>query len=231
MSVRETTTLTVRAAALALAAAAAGCAYPGDPWDAPQPQDRFPITVRETRSVVEIPVEPARFALSYPEIAAIRGVGAEHLAAGAGPIVIALPIGGGNDEAAVAVGALARDVLAAQGIGYAEIQGTAYDAQGRADAPLVVMVDRYVAEGPTCHRRWADFSDTLSGDSTLNFGCAMQANLAAVVTDPADLIGPRTMTAPDAARRSVVLGLYREGQTTVTQRDDSETAAVSDAVE
>jgi pilus assembly protein CpaD len=231
VSVRETTKSRVRAGALALAVAAAGCASSGNPWDAPLPHDRFPITVRETRSMVEIPVEASRFELSLDEISAIRSLGMEHIAAGKGPIVIALPIGGANDEAAVEVGHQARDTLAALGISYTAIRGTSYNAQGVADAPLVVMVDRYVAEAPECHRRWTDFSDTLSGDNTFNFGCALQANLAAVVTNPADLIGPRDQTYPDAGRRSVVLGLYRQGESTITTREAVEGAQVSDAVD
>lgn len=232
MSTRATLMLGARVGVLALALSAAACANPRQsPWDAPLPQDAHPITVRETRSVVEIPVQATRFELSYGEIAALQNIGKEYLDAGQGPVVIALPIGGGNDEAAVAVDARARAVLADMGIAHRQIQGTAYDAAGRADAPLVVMVERYVAEGPDCHKRWEDFARTWTGENTLNFGCAVHANLAAVVTNPADLLGPRTETPADAGRRTTVLGRYRAGETTVTTRDASEGTRVSDAVE
>jgi pilus assembly protein CpaD len=222
-----------RAGALALAVFAAGCAYPtSDPWNEPLPQDRWPITVRESRSMAEVPVQAERFKLSYDDIASVEAMGWEYINAGRGAIIIALPIGGGNDEAAVAVGAEARDVLAAQGIAYRAIRGTSYDAGGRADAPIVVMVDRYVAEGPDCHQEWRDFARTWTGENTYNFGCAMQANLAAVVTDPGDFLGPRGQTPPDAGRRAVVLTRYRNGETTITERDlQRESSQVSDAVE
>lgn len=215
--------------ALALALAASACAAPRpDPWDAPLPQDAHPITVRESRSTMEIPVQATRFELSLDEKAALRDMGREYLDAGRGPIVIAMPIGGGNDQAAVAVGARAREELYKMGIDYTAIRGSAYDAAGRVDAPLVVMVDRYVAEGPECHRVWPNSARTFGGENTYNFGCAMQANLAAVVTDPADLLGPRDQTPPDAGRRSTAIGRYRAGESTVTTRDDSESASVSD---
>lgn len=218
--------------ALALGLLAGACANPNpQPWNAPLAADLFPITVRQSRSAVEIPVQATRYKLSYVEIDAIRNIGAEYLAAGHGPIVIAAPDGAGNEDAAVVVGAEARDILAAMGIDYAAIQGTAYDATGRTDAPLVVMVDRYVAEATPCFERWADFSRTYSGGNTLNFGCANQANLAAVVTDPADLLGPRDETPSDAGRRSVVLGRYRAGETTITSRGDDEGVSISDAVQ
>lgn len=232
MSTRATLKLGVQVGALALALAAAACASPRpDPWDAALPQDAHPITVRQTRSMVEIPVQATRFELSYAEKVALESLGAEYLAAGQGPIVIALPLGGGNEEAAVAVDAKARALLYDMGVAYRMIQGTSYDAAGRVDAPLVVMVDRYVAEASPCHEVWEDFARTYNGENTLNFGCAMQSNLAAVVTDPADLLGPRTESPADATRRSVVLGLYRAGETTVTSRDARESAQVSDVVQ
>ncbi len=218
--------------ALALGLLAGACTNPNpEPWNAQLPPDLHPITVREMRSAVEVPVQAARSTLSFTEIASIRGIGAEYLAAGHGPISIALPNGGGNDGAASAVGAEAREVLASIGIPHRAIQTTSYNAAGRTDAPIVVMVDRYVADAPKCHESWSDFARTGNGGNTTNFGCASQANLAAVVTDPADLLGPRDMTAPDAGRRSAVLGLYRAGETTITERGDGEGAQVSNAVD
>jgi pilus assembly protein CpaD len=224
--------LGARIGVLALALSSAACINPRpDPWDAPLPGDAYPVTVRQTRSMVEIPVQADRRELSYVDRAALENLGAEYLAAGHGPIVIALPLGGGNDEAAVAVDAKARTLLYEMGVAYRMIQGTAYDAAGIPDAPLVVMVDRYVAEAPECHQRWLNAGYTFHGDNTLNFGCATQANLAAVVTDPADLLGPRTQDPADAVRRSVLLTRYRAGETTVTTRDAREGVSVSDAVE
>ena len=44
-----------------------------------------------------------------------------------------------------------------------------------------------------------------------NFGCATQANLAAMVDNPLDLLYPRALAPADAARRSAVLDNYRKG--------------------
>jgi len=224
--------LTLRKAVLALvfAGLAAACAADGSSIPA-LPQDLHPITVRETKSLIEIPVPAHKFALSYEEIDALTALAAEHRAAGHGPIIIALPIGGGNDEAAVIVGAEARDVLYAQGLAYRMIQGTAYAAQGQADAPLVVMIDRYVAEGPECHQAWDDYTTTWNGRHTLNFGCATQANLAAMITDPGDLLGVRSADPGDTARRAEVLSRYRRGESTITQHTADETTSVSTVVQ
>lgn len=45
-----------------------------------------------------------------------------------------------------------------------------------------------------------------------NHGCATQHNLAAIVENPGDLLGPRAETQPDAARRQTSIGRYRSGQ-------------------
>jgi pilus assembly protein CpaD len=153
------------------------------------------------------------------------------MAVGHGPLTMAVPSGAANGSAASALGAEALEVLYGMGIEYGAIVQTAYDAAGRPDAPIVLMVDRYVADAPACHQRWNDFARTYDGGNTLNFGCANQANLAAVVTDPADLLGPREMSPGDTIRRGVVLGTYRSGETTITERSDAEGAEVSDAVD
>jgi pilus assembly protein CpaD len=64
--------------------------------------------------------------------------------------------------------------------------------------------------------------------SPVNFGCATQNNLAAMVADPADLVMPRTMTASDAQRRGTVFEKYRKGEITATTRDQHDSAALSE---
>ena len=59
----------------------------------------------------------------------------------------------------------------------------------------------------------------------------MRANLAAMVSDPADLLGARRSDPADTLRRIEVLDLYRAGQSTATERSESESGAVSTAVE
>ena len=63
-----------------------------------------------------------------------------------------------------------------------------------------------------------------------HFGCADAANLAAMVADPHDLTRPKTETPYDATRRETVLGKYRKGELTSSQKDDQATGAISQAV-
>ncbi len=216
----------IGAASLAALTAACASAIPER-----LPHQRHQIAVREVREHVEIRVRPGQSTLSFQALDALRAVAADHRRTGHGPIAIALPIGAANAQDAVRLAAEARGVLQAEGLAFRHITGAAYDAEGRADAPLVVMYTRYVAEGPRCGERWEDFNVTTSGDNTLNFGCAHQANLAAMVSNPRDLIDPRDLDPSDSQRRLEALEQYRTGQTTTTQRNDNETAGVSDAVD
>jgi pilus assembly protein CpaD len=59
------------------------------------------------------------------------------------------------------------------------------------------------------------------------FGCALQANLAAMVADPADLAAPRRADPAEAARRTVVLDKYCRGEQTHATRSDDERVTVS----
>ncbi len=70
----------------------------------------------------------------------------------------------------------------------------------------------------------------MSNQPQPNFGCAVTSNMTAQIADPGDLLGPRTMTPQDAARRQVVLQKYRAGEKTGAEIDDGANGAVSQAV-
>lgn len=217
-----------RAGAVSLAVLAAACtsAIPDR-----LPHERHAIVVHETREHVEIPVRPGQTTLSLGARDALRAVIADHRRAGHGPIVIALPIGGPNAQDAVRLAAEARALLEAEGMAYRHITGGAYNSEGRRNAPLVVSYTRYVAQPPRCGESWEDLNFSASGDNARNFGCAHQANLAAMIANPRDLIDPRELEPGDALRRLQTLESYRSGESTTTQRSDGETAGVSDAVD
>ena len=99
-----------------------------------------------------------------------------------------------------------------------------YTAGRGADAPLRLSYLQYIAEGPACGR-WptnlARQKDNLNYD---NFGCAQQRNLAAQIANPADLIGPRSMTPSRfGAARGRDRTSTRRARTTAAQRPPEQT--------
>jgi len=209
--------------AAAAAASLAACAS-GPPPSLPQ-ATAAPETLR-----VEMPVDPGDNGLTWAQLDLIASVADEYKARGHGPLVISYPQNAGNAEAAIAAIAEARTRLYEHGLDWRVIAGGAYEARGRASAPVVFAFTRYQAIAPECEKHWPDLAHARPGRDWPQFGCVTAANLAASVADPRDLIAPRTMDAPDSARRQTVLERWRDGQPTASERSADESGTVSRAV-
>lgn len=146
-------------------------------------------------------------------------------------IKIQAPSGARDPAAAYRMSESARTFLIAQGVPEARIELAGYDPGDDKAAPLIVGYLRYRAEIPKCGQTWTNIAHSNSNSVQPNFGCAVTANMAAQIADPADLLGPREMTPQDAARRQGVLDKYRTGTKTAGERDKDADGAVSRAVE
>jgi pilus assembly protein CpaD len=140
------------------------------------------------------------------------------LSSGSRAISIVLPIGSANAVNAAAMSNQVEGVLISAGIPVAAIEYRSYSASaGETIAPIRLAYVRLAATTEPC----GPWQDTLARNyENVNyeaFGCATQQNLAAMVANPLDLLYPRMMTPPNAARRSTVLGLYQAGQVTGAQ--------------
>jgi pilus assembly protein CpaD len=133
-------------------------------------------------------------------------------------LVISVPAGTPNEGAAMQAMTQVRRMIVDYGFSDTMIATEPYNGGRNTDAPIRLSYLQYIAEGPACGR-WptnlARQKDNLNYD---NFGCAQQRNLAAQIANPADLLGPRSMTPSDAERRSVVIGKYERGESTAAQR-------------
>src|SRR6185312_3439700 len=121
--------------------------------------------------------------------------------AGNSRFVIAAPGGSANEGAAMNAADDVRRLMLASGYSETSIATAAYHAGGR-DAPLRISYMRYVAEAPDCGQDWSEnLARTYQNTPYPDFGCSNQRNLAVMVANPADLLGPRTMTSRDSNRR------------------------------
>jgi len=100
--------------------------------------------------------------------------------------------------------------------------------RGDPSAPLRISYLQYVAAPPDC----PDWSENISRDPQnmpwTNMDCATQRNLAEMVANPEDLIGPRGETPRPGERRDVVWGKYVKGEPTISKRDKAEHANASE---
>jgi pilus assembly protein CpaD len=218
-----------------LAALSACAAVPKPPpgLATPTQADDHRVTVAASAQRLEIAVAPGDMMLS-PEVRAdLRTFASDYLRAGYGALVMSMPAGGDNAEAAALVAHEARMALTDAGVSYAAIAANTHDGSGEL-RPIVLNFERYVAQAPECESLG---TQNLAGWSATNnqpwpsFGCANQANLAAMIEDPRDLLRPRTEDPRDGARRAVVMEAYRQGDQTHADRSADERIQISNAAQ
>lgn len=92
-----------------------------------------------------------------------------------------------------------------------------------------IIVTKSGAHVKECGEWPKDLSRTSQNDQYENFGCAQQANIAAMVANPQDLIRPRAQTPSDPMRRSKVIDDYRNGAaTSAATEEQQQKAKISD---
>jgi pilus assembly protein CpaD len=178
-------------------------------------------TVLEAHTPTAVPVE-ARLVL--PAMQGTQGLTAQEygeltrfandfVRLGRGTLVISVPANAGNSASAAQVAQDAQRALYAGGVDFAKITGGTYQADGRPNAPVMLSFARFEAQKVEC-QPWTHFDirKTASNLSPDRFGCAQNANLAAMVADPGDLLGDRTDTSGSAARMQVGVDKQRKGE-------------------
>lgn len=205
------------AATLILSAALiAGCgARPDRSATASIPDDyrtRHPIVLSETAQTMDIPVATGDRALTMAMRDNIRGFASDHAAKSRGAVQIMLPSGSANAATADRLRKDIRATLTAAGVKRDQLIETRYDASGYgANAPVRLAFFAITAQTGPCGQWPEDLVvNTMENKNYQNFGCASQANLAAQIANPMDLVQPRGMTEIDAARRSAVIDDYRD---------------------
>jgi len=216
--------------ALAAAGALAACASPAGPDRAASPltpTEQYSIQVEQVPD--QLALNPHPTGLSANQRAAVGGFVARWRDAGRADISIQTPA----DGDAMAIERTASDLidaLVSAGIPGPQVRVGLYDTAGVPGAPILASFMRYEARGPNCEGGWDNLSATKNNDPSSHFGCAVTANLAAMIADPRDLISPRPLDPGDAARRATVLGRYRAGEITSSARDEQAAGTVSRAV-
>jgi pilus assembly protein CpaD len=153
----------------------------------------YPITIEDAPEILDLPVGRGSTGLSPDLAAVVRSFGADAAKNATSGVAVMIPQGSAN---AAAASYLSRDVvrtLRSTGLAASLVEVRPYAvADGRANAPLRLIFTRIKAVSPPCGR-WTGSviaNDEKGGDGA-EFGCTTQANLAAMVENPNDLIIPR----------------------------------------
>jgi pilus assembly protein CpaD len=181
-------------------------------------QRQFPITVEPEVATLVVQVDDGLQTLARGEDERVRAFAERWKVRGHGVMNASSPSGASNQAAAAAALAEVKSVLVANGVAEPSVQFTSYRAaEGDTKAPITLSFITYVASAPDCGKNWTDnLGWTARNQSWPEFGCSSQHNLAALVSDPRDLVEPRATDTADANRRSTVLEKYRAGVPTAT---------------
>jgi pilus assembly protein CpaD len=194
-------------------------------WALVDPEQRHPIVVSQQPQTMTLRVARGAGSLTPQQRAELLGFADRSRASDAGNsrLVISAPSGTDNEVAAMNAVSEIRDMLSDRGFPESSIQVEAYMGEGSShDAPIKVSYLRYVAEGPECGQWPENLAYNPNNLPHPNLGCANQHNLAAMVANPADLLGPRTAGDRSSERRDTVWAAYRKGESSITAKKDDE---------
>lgn len=211
----------------------AGCANGQDPgghvagWSMISPDQRHPILVSEQPANHAIRIARGSDGLSPHQRAGLGDFIGRYRGsdAGNGRLSIAVPSGSPNEISALKAVADVRDIARDYGIDESRIAVSPYRAAGDRDPAIRISYNRYVAEAPECGYWPTNIGDDARNLPYPNLGCSTQRNFAMQVANPADLLGPRTMTPALSERRDVKWEKFNKSETTVTKKDQDERAS------
>ncbi len=149
--------------------------------------------------------------LSDAQRAALADLAARWQAAGGGVVLIREPLKGADPKAIYAAGMASEAALIASGVPAGQVRRVGYDPDGEGPAPVIVGFEAYAAVVPACGRRWDNLTATASNKPYTNFGCAISANMAAEIANPADIAAQHPVAPADAQRFSNAVEQYRAG--------------------
>lgn len=211
---------------------AAGCTMPltNGEAQAVSIEQVYPITVEPQVATLVVQVDDGLQSLARGENQRVHAFVERWKLRGQGVLNAATPTGTPNQAAALAALEELKKVLAASGVDKNSVQFTSYRAASTdAQAPITLSFVTYAANAADCGNDWSqNIAYTPRNLPWPEFGCSTQHNFAAVLSDPHDLIEPRTSDPIDANRRSTVLEKYRAGQSTsATRANDADSGQVS----
>lgn len=196
------------------------------------PLDRHEIGVKQHKEYLEVNLDSRDTQLRTSEVMKVRSFLDKYADVGHGPLVISMPKRAQNPQLAVGAVAEIREFAWEAGINYERILGAAYNADGRTTTPVVMAFNTYKAIAPDCPSlAEIDMSNAVSNSELPSLGCAVRTNMAAMIAEPADLLGERELSEGYLARQQFQLNLWLQGQPTPSDRGEGETTAISNAVQ
>lgn len=177
---------------------------------------RNAVQVAESIERLELYTRPNGLELSARDTLAVAQFIDGYARSGEGPLFISRPANALSGLGTQQAEAKVRQLMAQGGLNPAALQAGQYASAPGAPAPVVVSYLTLRAIPQDC-REMNSLSSTYSNQPHSSFGCYQSANLAAMISDPRQLLEPYTMGTPNAQRRQVVYDKYIAGTPTSAQ--------------
>lgn len=220
---REMTSILFRSLALAAVLTAGSCTGPAD-GEKPvfdDPVANHPILVQPSYQSLKVSASPA--GIESQDMAKFQAFVADYQTHGNGKIVISVA----NGASANAEVASIAERINALGVSRDQILVANHDVQAN-DYRVELNYISYQANTAPCGDWSEDLAHTFDNKTASNLGCSVQHNIAAMVADPRDLLGPRPMDGADAGRRGTVVTNYEKGSPTAATKTADQSSAISD---
>lgn len=186
-----------------------------------------PISVKAGHQKINLMLPKDSGGLNAGQTAVAAQFILDYIDKGEGQFEIWQPNGNLNKKAVKAAHQKIRRILYDAAIPANAITYRKYDAFGEEDAAIGLRFKRYYANTAKCGFGNQNLAVNYKNENYKNFGCAYQNNIAAMVSNPKDLISPSTVSDSSAARRQIIWNKYIQGTPTGADRSSDERISIS----
>ena len=179
--------------------------------------ENHPILVEPTNQTLRLPFSAPEAGLLPEDAARLEAFVDAYTREGNGAISVSAPEGPDSRAALSYFG----ERLVQLGVPRSRILVGTREVGGE-DRRIEISFIGYGAHTEACGDWSTDLTETAANDTAPNFGCAQQQNLAAMVDNPRDILGPQDAGASDATRRGDVMGKYEKGVLTQADKNKSD---------
>ena len=188
----------------------------------PEPTHRLnPVKVAESVERLELYARPNGLELSQRDEYAVAAFLQAYASEGSGPLYINRPVAAMETAGVGQTNALLDRLMSHSGINPATAQSGTYYTRPGDPTPVVISYRTLKAIPQNCAYQ-GDLSSTHRNAVRPEFGCFASANLAAMISDPRQLLEPYPTQAPNAQRRQVVYDRYIQGTSTASERPEGQ---------
>lgn len=177
---------------------------------------RSPINVAESIERLELYTRPNGLELSARDKLAVAQFLDGYARSGNGALYINRPSSALSGLGTQQAESVIRGLMAQGGLNSNTVERGQYASRPGVPAPVIVSY-RTLRVIPDDCRELGNLANTYSNQPHSKFGCFQSANLAAMISDPRQLLEPYASGQPNAQRRQVIYDRYIQGETTAAQ--------------